>query len=374
MNNISRIRQVVSSAAYGEALAEHLGLNVTDLRCLELAIDEPGLTAGRLADLAGITTGAVTGVLDRLERAGFVDRRPDPADRRSVVIYPSPARQREIADAVAPLDATLDNLLGKHDVAAQSAINVFLEAAAAAVAGETARFRTSTRGGYTGNTYTAPIGDTTRGRLVFVSGAPRLALNVAPLGPQAAARMIMETSASRLAFGGAAAAGQLVKATFAGPRPDVRVSNGVVTIRYRRSALAAFSSRRASVSLAGSMPWTIEIQGGLSNLGGSLEDIVLARLDIEDGVNNVDLELPMPNGTVPIRLSGVASSVKLRRPAGASVGLRVGGGISRLRLDRQSYRQVGGDRRFTSEGYAAGTDRFEIEVLGGASDVRVGAA
>ena len=372
MSDIDRIRQAVSSAAYEEALAEHLGLNVTDLRCLDLAFDEPGLTAGRLADLAGITTGAVTGVLDRLENAGFVERRADPSDRRSVAIYASTARRGELADAVAPLDAALSSLLDRHDPATRTAVGVFLEAASAAVAGEAARFRTGTRGGFTGNTYTAPIGETTRGRLVFVSGAPRLSLNVAPLGPQAAARMIMETSASRLEFGSPAAAGQLVRGTFTGPRPDIRVSNGAVTIRYRRTALAAFSSRRASLSLAASIPWTIEIQGGLTDLGGSLEGVILSRLDIEDGANHVDLDLPAPAGTVPVRLNGVANRVRLRRPAGTAVGLRVDGGISHLRLDRQAHRQVGGDRRYTTEGYAAGADRFEIEVLGGANDVRIG--
>ena len=371
MNDIGRIRQALSSAAYDDALAGHLGLNATDLRCLELAIDEPGLTPGRLAERSGLTTGAVTGVLDRLEKASFVERRPDPSDRRSVAVFPSAARVREVADAVEPLDRALRSLLGHHPATERAAIGVFLEAAAAAVAEETARFRTSTRGGFLGNTYTAPVGDATRGRLIFVSGAPRLALSVAPLGPQATARMIMETSASRLAFGGPAPAGELVRATFSGPRPDVRVSSGIVTIRYRRGALAAFSGRRASIALAAGIPWTIELQGGLTDLDGSLGDLTLARLDVEDGANHVDLDLPSPAGTVPVRISGVASSVRLRRPATAPVGLKVGGGISHLRLDGAKHQNVGGDRRFTSPGYAAGADRYEIEVLGGASDVRI---
>jgi DNA-binding MarR family transcriptional regulator len=374
MSDIDRIRQAVRSTAYDEALAEHLGLNATDLRCLELAIAEPGLTPGRLAELSGLTTGAVTGVLDRLEKAGFVERRPDPADRRSVTVQPSPNRSGEVRSAGDPLERAIRTLLGEYSATERAAIGVFLEAAAGVVSEETARFRAGSRGGFLGNTYTAPLGDAARGRLVFVSGAPRLALNVAPLGPQAAARMIMETSASRLGFGGAAPAGDLVRATFAGPLPDVRVSSGVVTIRYRRGALAAFTSRGTKIALSGGIPWTIEIQGGLTDLDGSLAGVTLSRLDVEDGANHVNLDLPAPAGTVSVRVAGVASGVRLRRPTGAAVGLRVAGGISHLRLDGAKHDQVAGDRRFMSPGYAGASDRYEIEILGGASDVRIAGA
>ncbi len=74
----------------------------------------------------------------------------------------------------------------------------------------------------------------------------------------------METSASRLAFTGAAAESELVRATFQGPLPDVHVSDGSVTIRYRRGR---FSSTTARIALNGSIPWTIEVAGGLTDLG-----------------------------------------------------------------------------------------------------------
>ena len=184
----------------------------------------------------------------------------------------------------------------------------------------------------------------------------------------------METSASRLGFGGAAPAGELVRATFTGPLPDVRVSSGVVTIRYRRGALAAFTSRGAKIALSGGIPWTIELQGGLTELDGSLAGVAVSRLDVEDGANHVNLDLPAPAGTVSVRVAGVASSVRLRRPAGAAVGLRVAGGISHLRLDGAKHDQIAGDRRFMSPGYAGASDRYEIEILGGAGDVRIATA
>ena len=66
--------------------AEVLGVNLTDLHCLNIVENHGGVTAGALAVQAGLTTGAVTGVVDRLERAGYARRVPDPADRRRVRI------------------------------------------------------------------------------------------------------------------------------------------------------------------------------------------------------------------------------------------------------------------------------------------------
>ena len=77
-----------SSSMLLSACADRLGLHSTDWGCvllLDEALPEP-LTAGQLAELTGLTTGAVTGVLDRLERAGFVRRERDPGDRRRVIV------------------------------------------------------------------------------------------------------------------------------------------------------------------------------------------------------------------------------------------------------------------------------------------------
>lgn len=71
---------------FDEAICELLGVNRTDLRCLDLlSLDQP-MSAGELARASGLTSGAITFVLDRLERGGFVVRRRDPDDRRRVLI------------------------------------------------------------------------------------------------------------------------------------------------------------------------------------------------------------------------------------------------------------------------------------------------
>jgi DNA-binding MarR family transcriptional regulator len=374
MNDINRACQAVRGAAYDEALADRLGLNPTDLRCLELVLAEPGITAGRLAERADLTTGAVTGVLDRLEGAGFVRRRPDPADRRSVTIVPVDARAGEVRAAVEPLSRAIAGVLDRLPAGERRAVIEFLDTADQAVHDETARMRASARGGFVGDAYSAPLGGVTRGRLVFTSGAPRLALSFAPLGPRATARVIMETAASRLRFDGPAPADELVRATFDGPRPDVRTSGGVVTVRYRRQALAAFTGRQARIALAAGIPWTVEIDGGITDLTGSLAGVSLAGLEVAGGANHVALDLPAPAGTVPVRLTGVASSVRFRRPASAPVALTIDGGIAHLRLDTTRREQVGGRHRLVSKGFEASPDRYDIGVLGGASEVRISAS
>jgi DNA-binding MarR family transcriptional regulator len=76
--------------AFDNVAAARLGVSRTDLHCLNAIENAGGLTAGQLAAESGLTTGAVTGVIDRLERAGFARRVPDPKDRRRVMVEVTP--------------------------------------------------------------------------------------------------------------------------------------------------------------------------------------------------------------------------------------------------------------------------------------------
>ena len=70
----------------GQAAADRVGLNATDLNCLNILSFSGEMTAGELAKQTGLTTASITGVADRLEEAGYVRRERDPKDRRRVVI------------------------------------------------------------------------------------------------------------------------------------------------------------------------------------------------------------------------------------------------------------------------------------------------
>ena len=88
----------------GAASAERIGINVTDLNCLNLLALRGQMTAGELAKATGLTTASITGVLDRLEEAGFVRRERDAHDRRRVVVHLDGTRGlRDVAPVFAPV-------------------------------------------------------------------------------------------------------------------------------------------------------------------------------------------------------------------------------------------------------------------------------
>src|SRR6266516_798313 len=70
----------------GQAAADRIGINATDLNCLNILSFSGRMTAGELARATGLTTASITGVVDRLEEAGYVTRERDPHDRRRVVV------------------------------------------------------------------------------------------------------------------------------------------------------------------------------------------------------------------------------------------------------------------------------------------------
>ena len=88
-----------SSLFFHEAVARKVGLNATDTRCLDLIIraGESQLTAGDLGKATGLTTGAVTAILDRLEKANMVCRVRDAEDRRKVLVRPNPEGMDHVA-------------------------------------------------------------------------------------------------------------------------------------------------------------------------------------------------------------------------------------------------------------------------------------
>jgi DNA-binding MarR family transcriptional regulator len=96
-----------------QAVADYLGINRTDARCLEIIERLGGVTAGRLARESGLSTGAVTTVLDRLERSGLARRTSDPEDRRRVVVEMTPVARRANEELSRPfVAAAVEQMLG----------------------------------------------------------------------------------------------------------------------------------------------------------------------------------------------------------------------------------------------------------------------
>ena len=120
------LRLVAEICLREHGATQRLGLGATDVRFLTLLDVHGPLTPGRLATLTGLTTGSVTGVIDRLERADLVSRYRDGADRRKVQVVLMPeATARLAAERHDNLDL-LDNVLARRDPAELAVIARFL--------------------------------------------------------------------------------------------------------------------------------------------------------------------------------------------------------------------------------------------------------
>lgn len=106
--------------AFDALAAERLGVNETDLHCLNIIENSGGLTAGELAVESGLTNGAITGVLDRLERVGFARRVLDAGDRRRVHVEVTPAFYKRAERIWGPVaedwQATLGSRFSKDEL------------------------------------------------------------------------------------------------------------------------------------------------------------------------------------------------------------------------------------------------------------------
>jgi DNA-binding MarR family transcriptional regulator len=99
---------------YNQQVADRLGMNPTDMQCIHLLELMGPLTPGRLAECTRLTTGGVTVVLDRLEKAGLLHRERNPEDRRSVLIHLEPGTLRQIEVQYAEINQQMDAFLAAY--------------------------------------------------------------------------------------------------------------------------------------------------------------------------------------------------------------------------------------------------------------------
>src|SRR5260370_31519358 len=100
--SLSVRKVIVETVLLFDTLASQIGVNATDMQCLNILDYEGPVPAGRLAELTGLTTGAITVAIDRLEKAGYVQRVRHPHDRRRVVIHQIPHHRFEVFGAIYP--------------------------------------------------------------------------------------------------------------------------------------------------------------------------------------------------------------------------------------------------------------------------------
>lgn len=126
------------------AVAERLGLNVTDWKCASLLWRDGPCHPGRLAELTGMSTAAVTHVIDRLEKAGLVRRERDENDRRRVVLHPvhNPSVVQKLQEVFSSLGRSMTEVMRGYTLEQLGAILDFVQKTSAVLENETVRLRT----------------------------------------------------------------------------------------------------------------------------------------------------------------------------------------------------------------------------------------
>ncbi len=335
-------------ASFFRAAAARIGGTVTDLQVVDVLNLIGPMTAGQLADLVGLTTGAITGMINRLEEAGLVRRERDPSDGRRVIVrlVPDKDEMQKIDAIFDSLGEAWDDMISHYDDEQLSFLLEFLKRSNALSRKEIVRLREAPAD--KGGIFSAPLGELLRGRLVVSSGVSRLTLRTG------------ETMA------------ELYQARFEGPPPGVAAKDGVVTIRYPRRMFAlGGEQRQALITLNVAIPWEIVIGGGASEIEAKLGGLNLASLEITGGLSMIHLDLPDPSGMVPIRISGGASQILVRRPAGVAARAHLKGWVSTFLFDGQTFSDLGNNVWLQSSGFDPTASYYDIEVASSASMVTI---
>ena len=332
-----------------QSVADRLKINITDLQCLALVMSAGPMTAGQIAEMTGLTTGAITGVVDRLEKAGLVQREDDPVDRRRVVVRALPGdvlatRDPAVTEAFARLAAaTSEQYEGYSDRELQLVIDA-LTRAHPVLLDQVSRLRGQPP---VRHELDAPLAGARVGRLELAFGL-KMTLDADP------------TMA------------ELYRAHVEGTPPQIDVDGGRVSVRpARRFPLFGWGHRDLRLTLSAAIPWDIEVAKGAMALTARLGSLQLRSFVIKGGASQIDLEVGRPAGVVPITIQGGASKVTVRRPRGVPVEVRIKGGASRTTVDGHQLGPAGGNVVWRTPGVPAGADAFSVDIRGGVSQVSI---
>ncbi len=359
MDEVNRELSALREAAdrLDEVVARQFGLNRTDLRCIGIIYRHGRMTAGELAEESGLSPGAITTALDRIERAGYANRVADPEDRRRVLVISTQATRELGARLYGEVEVSGNALLQDRSSDHLGVIRDYLRSTREVYEHQAAHLDTTVQGGQTSDAGGAPprasaeLGGATSGRLEFTKGAARVDIQ------------------------GDAALTDLYRAEFEGPPPDVSTHGGTVTVQQRRRFLPFdWRSQSAAVALNTSIPWAISLKGGMWKLTADLRALRLTMLQVSGGASDIEIWLPAPGGVVGVAVSGGASKVTVHRPPGTALRAVVSGGASQLAFDEQRLGAVGGRQRLETPGFADAADRYELRFSGGASQVTIDTA
>ena len=173
--------------------------------------------------------------------------------------------------------------------------------------------------------------------------------------------------ASRLTIRADPAIPDLYLAHSEGQLPEIYAANGVVNLLHTRGR------KPSTLLLNATVPWEIAVRRGASQLSADLRGLSLRAFDLQGGTSRLELTLPAPTGTVPIRMRGGASKLTIHRPAEVPIRVDIRGGFSHLTFDHQPFRAAG-ELTLQTPGYDRAPDRYDLSLRGGASNLTVDTA
>jgi hypothetical protein len=200
----------------------------------------------------------------------------------------------------------------------------------------------------------------------------------APLGKTANGKLIFERGAAGLTLRSESLPGQLYTAYFERHVPVVRVNGGTVTVRYRDFGFGllnwlryGFNSPRSRMTLNADIPWQIEVHSGIAQSHLDLRPIKLRRVTIHGGASDVELRLGEAYDIVHIDCHGGVHNLRILRPATVAARLTVHGGATNLALDSQRFNAIGGMSTLETPNSPETPYRYVINVHGGAHNFSV---
>ena len=351
---IRALRRVnIQGSFFGQTVAIRFGLSESDVETLEQLIDMGATTGGKLSEITGLTSGAVTRAIDRLEQAGFVRRVPDPSDRRRVIVEVVPEKVASVQSTLNRVGSASAQEIGRYTDAQLALITDFLTRMEQITRDEATTLRETSSGddgpggdGPTSSEHRAPLAGLTSARLHVRSGLSSLRLRPGADGPD------------------------LYRAAFEGATPQVRLRDGRVLVQYRGLPFD-WRKRTATFALNRSIPWSFEIVGGIQRVEADLRTIDVRRLEITGGMERVQIELDRPIGTVPIRMVGGAKSIRIERPGDVAIRVKAVGGTGGLTLDGMATGKNGAPAMLETSTWAKDRDRYDVEVVGGSKSIDV---
>jgi hypothetical protein len=158
----------------------------------------------------------------------------------------------------------------------------------------------------------------------------------------------------------ASLSGQLYRARFRGLIPTVADENGTVAVRYR-GRLHPFVADRGDgiIELSTRVPWNVHVHDAAAGMTLNLSALTLTGFAFDGPVADISFDLPQPVGEVTIRISGPARNLRLRRPSGVPVGIRIGGGATHVHIDGEELGAVG---RGYHNGVPSDPDRYTLVI------------